>query len=158
MALLTKELVYEAIDLALPTIRELVKNHTWGPQGVVIGVVGKGLSKPVVHIMEELGPKDTWENSRGDPIDFADIAVGKARVSRRSGRSTRSVLNSSPWSLEENDYLYQGGSSEDSDLGIGASGAYGETDEACAFVVWNCIWLLCVRKITKMRDQGLNRL
>lgn len=155
MALLTTELVEESIGLALPTVRELVKNHTWGPQGVVIAVEGEGLSQPVVHIMEELGPEDTWKNTRGDPVDFIAIATGKARVARRNGSKIASVVINHPWSLEEGDYIYQGGVAEDTYMGIGASG---ETDEACAWVVWSCIWLLCARRIAEMREQGINRL
>ena len=156
--LLTEELVREGINLALPTVRALTEKYTWGPQGVVIVVDAKGLSEQFVFVMKELGPRDTWKNRKGEPVDFEMVARYKASLARRMGKSTESVVNNSPWSLDEGNYFYAGGAAEDSDLGVGASGAYGETDEACAWVVWNCIRLLCRRKIAEMREQGINRL
>ena len=43
MGILTRALVEKAVQLALPTIREVVKVHTWGPKGVVIVVDAEGL-------------------------------------------------------------------------------------------------------------------
>ena len=79
------------------------------------------------------------------------------RLSQRAHRR-RHILRRVADRLEEGDFIYQGGAAEDTDFGVGVSGAYGETDEACAWIVWNIIRLLCLRKIADMRDQGINRL
>ncbi|OGM19906.1 hypothetical protein A2955_04445 [Candidatus Woesebacteria bacterium RIFCSPLOWO2_01_FULL_37_19] len=156
--LLTEELVREAINLALPSVRELTAKHTWGPKGVAIVVDAKGLSAPFVFVMDELGPRGTWTNRKDEFIDFLQVARMKAQLARRYGSTTSSIIANHPWSLEEGEYLYPGGVAEDTDLGVGASGAYGDTDEACAWVIWNTILLVCKRKIAEMREQGINRL
>ena len=92
MNIVTPELVQEAIDLSLPTVRMLCKRDTWGPKGVVIAVFGKGLSTPVVYIMEELGARETWLDE-GKPIDFEEIALQKLRgASREETASSEGLL------------------------------------------------------------------
>lgn len=151
-------MVREAIGLALPSVRELVARYTWEPKGVAIVVDAKGLEKPFVFVMEELGPRESWTNRKGEFTDFLQVARMKAQLARRYGSSTSSIIANHPWSLEEGEYFYAGGVAEDTDLGVGASGAYGDTDETCAWVIWNSILLTCKRKIADMQAQGINRL
>lgn len=108
MSILTKGLVQRAIELALPTVRLLVKEHTWGPPGVVIAVDGKGLEEPVIYVMEELGPEADWEKRWGEGKNFRQVALEKLRVAARTGLTSRAVTTNHPWLLEEGDSLYIG--------------------------------------------------
>lgn len=155
--LLTEELVREAIQLALPSVREVVAKHTWGPLGVAIVIDAKGLEKPFLFAMDELGPRENWKNRKGEFSDFLEIARLKAQLAKRYGSPTSSIVASHPWSLEEGEFFYAGGVAEDTDLAVGASGAFGDTDEACAWIVFSIIQLLCKRKIAEMQAQGINR-
>lgn len=152
MSLLTEELVQEAIELALPTVRVLCKRYTWGPQGVVIGVAGKGLAAPYIYAMEELGPEDKWDSS------FYLIVAQKLQVSSRTGRTSHSVVSDKPWLLEEEDSFYRGGVAEDEGLAVAASGSHGEIDEVVAWIVFNLIAGLCQMKLKELRDQNINHL
>lgn len=154
---LTQKLVLKAIDQVLPALRNLVKNHTWGPLGLAIAVGGKGLKQPVVYIMEELGTEESWKEQWGDK-NFRKIAIKKMEVSLRTGKESGCVVINTPWQLESGDFIYQGGVAEDTDLAVGISGAHGGTDEACAWIVWNAIRLECLEKMAQMRDNKQNRL
>lgn len=154
MSLLTVDLVNEAIDLALPSVRAIAKRHTWSPEGVTIVVGGVGLDEPVEHVMEELGPEDTWSDRWGEHSDFRLYARKKMEVSLRTGRPSGEVVADAPWLLEEGDTFWQGGVAEDTSLAVGASGIYGEADEAIAWIVWNIIRMLCLLAIRRRRDAG----
>lgn len=160
MALLTEEVVKEAIKLALPTIQEILKEHTWGPKGVFILVQYKewGLTnRPYFHTMDELGPDTEWETRWGEGLNFRLIAREKLRVSLREGRPSREVVTNSPWALEKGDSLYGGAyAEEDKSLAVAVSGSYQEVDEAIARIVWNIIWMLCTRRIAELRKAGIN--
>ncbi len=144
--MLTEELVREAIKLALPTIRLLCEQDTWGPKGVVIAVSGEGILKPVIHIMDELGPNETWLDE-GKPIDFKEIALQKLRGASREGRTSHSIAQDKPWLLRSGDSLYRGAVAEDQGLAVAASGVHETMDEAIAWIVFNIIAALCHRRV-----------
>jgi len=158
MALLTRTLVREAIELSLPTIRETLSKYSWGPEGVVIAVDAKGLDKPFVYLMEELGPEEIWPEKWGEDKNFREIALNKAHIARVNGTTSFEVVNRTPWCLEQDDFLYQGGVAEDTDLGIGISGSYGVFDEGLAWGVWNLIVAICCYRVSEFQAAGLNRL
>ncbi|MEX1061670.1 MAG: hypothetical protein WEC39_00975 [Patescibacteria group bacterium] len=157
MGFLTKALIEEAIAYALPTVRMMILTHTWGPKGVVIAVDAKGIEEPVVVVMPELGPEAQWANEWPGK-NFQEIAIAKARLARRLGMSTRSAIANHLWSLEPGDYLYPGGVAENTDVGVGVSGAYGDTDESAAWVIWNLIYFLCSVKRFKMEEAGIKKI
>lgn len=153
MAILTEEVVREAVGLALPTVREILKGHTWGPRGVFILVQYKegGLTnRPYFHTMDELGPDTEWETRWGEGLNFRLIAHEKLRVSLHEGRPNREVVTHAPWGL------YGGAYAEDKSLAVAVSGSYPEVDEAIARIVWDIIWMLCARKIAELRKAGIN--
>ena len=155
MNIVTPELVQEAIDLSLPTVRMLCKRDTWGPKGVVIAVFGKGLSTPVVYIMEELGARETWLDE-GKPIDFEEIALQKLRGASREGRTSHSIAVDKPWLLETGDSLYRGAVAEDQGLAAAASGVHETMDETIAWIVLNIISGLCYKKVRELlTDQDI---
>ena len=156
MGLLTKDLVDEAISYCLPTIRLLVAAHTWGPKGVVIAVDGPGLDEPFVHVMAELGHEAQWADEWPGK-NFREIALTKLRLAKRSGTSTRKAVSEHPWLLEMGDYFYTGGVSE-AGLVVAASGAFGDTDEAIAWIVVNAIWLLCQERIQILQAADIKHL
>lgn len=160
MALLDLAVVKEAVRISLPSIRLAVAHYSWGPRGVTIGVDARGLEAPYVHIMDELGPQSEWDEryGAGSDRDFVRIALNKAAIARRYGKTSWAVVSQMPWLLEENDFLYRGGVAEDTDLAVGVSGSYGEIDEGMAWEVWNWIASLCNLKISELRKAGINRL
>lgn len=159
MALLTEEMVREAVELALPSIRAILENHTWGPKGVVIAVKYHGRSDrygydPYIHVMDELGPLGNSTKLWG--LDFVQVVLAKLEVSVRHGRPSREVVTNMPWALGVGDSLYGGAVAEDSHLAVAVSGSYQEVDEAIAWIVWNIVWMLCTRKIAELRETGVN--
>ena len=156
MALLDVNVVKEAVRLSLPTIRETLKAHTWGPKGVVIVVDAKELSEPFIHVMDELGPEEAWVKW-GDNTNFRQIALNKAAIARRHGTTSWHVVSQTPWKLEEGDFLYRGGVAEDTDMAVGISGTYGELDEALAWGVWNLIVGFCHLQVSELREAGVRR-
>lgn len=160
MSLLTQDLIERAIQLALPSVRQICAEYYWGPKGVAIAVAGKGIDDPpVVFVMPELlGPDgsidEKWKRGR----DFRDVAKSKMYMSLREGRPSWEVVNLTPWSLEHDEFLYQGGVAKDSNLAVGCSGSFGQVDEACAWIVYNCVALLCSLEIKKLQDQKVNQL
>lgn len=158
MALLTEDLVDQAVELSLPTMREVARKNTWGPKGVAIAVNAKGLDQPYLAVMDELGPMREWEEKWGEGRRFDLIALSKAHIARSNGTTSWEVVSQMPWLLEEGDFLYRGGVAEDTDLGVGVSGIYGEMDEALAWIVWNLIAGLCNLEITMLRKDKVNRL
>lgn len=149
MSLLTEVLVRKAIALVLPALPEIVKQNTWGPGGVAIAVDGNGLSEPVVFVMEELGDRATWKAIWN--ADFVDIALQKLSTAHAGGNTSFSVVNSFPWLLNKGDSFYQGAVATDRGLVVSVSGAYSETDEAIAWMVFHTIKLLCLRQIMSLR-------
>lgn len=156
--LIDEELVRGAIGLALPTVQQLVAEHTWGPKGVAIAVNWVGNKDPIIHIMDELGPEETWETTWGAGRNFRKVALQKLSTAMRGGNSSESVVRNHPWLLEEGDSFYTGAAAEDGGLAVSASGAYGDTDEAVAWIVWNIIRLLCLRRIADLQAKKINYL
>jgi hypothetical protein len=154
--IIDEELVRKAIAFALPTVRELVAANTWGPTGVVIAVGWQGLPEPIVHVMDELGQEDLWEERWGKGCNFREIALQKLSTALHGGNSSRSVVANHPWVLEEGDSFYTGASAEDGYLAVSASGAYGDTDETVSWIVWNIILLLCQRRIADLQSKEIN--
>ena len=157
MALLDINVVKEAVRLSLPTIRETLKAHTWGPKGVAIVVDAKGLEAPYVHVMYELGPEEAWVKW-GDNTNFRQIALNKAAIAPRYGTTSWHVVSQAPWMLEEGDFFYRGGVAEDTDLAVGIFGTFGEIDEALAWGVWNLIAGICSLQVSQRRELGVKRL
>jgi hypothetical protein len=155
--LLTEELVRKAIDIALPTIRLLVKEATWGPLGLVIIVDSDYLDKQVIYTMDELGPKETWSDRHEKDIDFEAIAQQKLNVARK-GLDSHVIVSERPWLLESGDSFYQGGVCPYWGLAIATSGAYGTTDCQCAKIIVAIITALCQAKINKFIDSGIGAL
>jgi hypothetical protein len=140
--ILKDELVREAIDLALPSIPRMIKRFGWGPEGVVIGVswVGRPLL-PLLHVMEELGPEETWEEKW--KYNFRELVLNKLSVILRAeGRATSEDILRKPWLLEEGDCLYVGAVIQDG-IAVAVSGAQEETDKAIAKIVLEEIFFLC---------------
>lgn len=161
MSLLTEALVREAIHLALPTIERILSNDycTWGPRGVAIVVNGKGLLGPVTHVAGDLNTDGTWSDKRtSEHWNFQQIALQKMLTASRGGAPSVDVVENKPWLLEEGDSFYQGAVAEDDGLIVAVSGAYGQTDQAIAWIIWNLIWMLCALSIRERRDRKLNRL
>jgi hypothetical protein len=146
--LLTKELIEEAIEIALPTIRLVVKAATWGPLGLVIGVESDDLEDQVIHRMEELGPKETWPEQYHQ--DFEEIVQQKLATARL-GFDSHIVVSEEPWLIQEGCSFYQGAAvSPSGKLRAAASGAYGTTDYRCAKIILEVIGALCSIKIVKL--------
>ena len=156
--IIDEELVRKAISFALPTVRELVAAHTWGPKGVVIAVSWTGCAEPVVHVMDELGLEENWEKEWGEGRNFRKTALQKLSTTLHGGASSRSVVANHPWLLEEGDSFYTGSAAEDGGLAVAASGAYGDTDETASWIVWNIILLLCQRRIADLQANKINHL
>lgn len=158
MRLVTKRMVLEAIDLALPTVRVLCAKYTWGPKGVVIAVSHLSLTQPYVYVMDELGPRESWQDTDGTPLDFQAIALRKLRVSSRTGHTSHDVITNKPWLLEGGDSLYRGAVAEDDGLAVAASGSHAEIDEMVSWTVFNLIAALCHMKIREIRRTGVNQI
>lgn len=156
-AILDAELVREAIDLALPSVRKIVAAHTWGPKGVVIAVRSTYLTDPVIHIMEELGDEESW-GMLWEGKNFREIALQKLSTALQGGTSSRNVVVNHPWLLVAGNSLYTGAVAEDTGLAVAASGAYGETDETVAWIVFNIIVLLCQRRVAQLQEKEINHL
>jgi len=156
--IIDEALVREAIGYALPTVRGLVATHTWGPEGVVIAVSWTGLEVPVVHVMDELGPEENWEKKWGKGRNFRLIALQKLSTAMRGGGASASVVRDHPWVLGEGDSFYPGAAAEDGHMAVAASGAFGDTDEAVSWIVWNIIRLLCLRRIADLQANNINHL
>jgi hypothetical protein len=145
-AILNDELIREAIGLALPSICLMIKRFNWGPQGVVIGVDWVERPKPpFLHVMEELGPEESWEEKW--KYNFRELVFNKLSVILRAGgRATSEDIILKPWLLKEGDCLYAGGVIEDG-IAVVASGACEETDKAISKDVLNKIQFLCEVKL-----------
>lgn len=156
--IINEELIQEAIEFALPTVRALVAKHTWGPKGVVIAIIWPGKENPFVYSMEELGPRESWENVWGKGMDFRIIALQKLSTSQRGGSPSAEVVLNHPWLLQKGDSFYTGAVAEDDGLIVATSGAFGDTDETISWIVWNIILLLCRRKIAVLKEQKINSL
>jgi hypothetical protein len=154
LKILTKELVLEAIDLALPSIRPTVAANTWGPLGLVIAVSEKSLTDPVVYVMEELGSEESWAE-KWEGKNFRKIALQKLLTSLHGEASSREVVANYPWLLDEGDSLYVGAIFVKG-LAITASGAFGDTDEEASWEVFRKIQLLCRRRIAELQEKGIN--
>lgn len=155
-SILTMEIVQEAIDLALPSIRAICQSYNWGPQGVVIAVGGNIFDQPFVYVMDELGPRVTWKE-RYEGCDFEEIALEKLEGALRTGRPNVELIRT-PWRLRLGDSFYQGAVAEDTDLAVAVSGSYEEIDEACARIVWNFITAICTRRFKELQKQDVTRL
>jgi hypothetical protein len=152
VALLTKNLVEEAIDLALPSVRAIAAKHHWGPKGVYITVSGRGIKKPIVRCVDI-----TNEEMRKYKKNFREIALQKLAPATREGRTSNSLAGDFPWLLDYGESIYDRGAvSEGPGLTVSVSGLYGEADEAIAWIVWNIIRMLCLLFIKRGRDAGEN--
>jgi len=154
MAFLNEDLVEKAVQLCLPSIRDVCAQHTWGPKGVVIAVMGKGMVCPYVHVMKELGDKSDWKTRWGDDSDFEAIALSKVNQAWNNSMSNRTIVGDFPWLLENGDTLYTGSACESSGLAVAVSGSHEYVDEAVSWVVWNVIRMLCLAKVQGLKDQG----
>lgn len=156
--ILTKELVLEAIDMALPTIRLAAKAATWGPEGFVIRVESEELKEPVVYLMEELGDPEKWGELYEKDLDFF-LVVEQKIATARLGRDSHLIVSEEPSALVTGCSLYEGAAiSPSGKLKVGLSGAYGFTDRRCANIVMQCIEILCAYKVQLLRDDGKNHI
>ncbi|MEX1068589.1 MAG: hypothetical protein WD940_01905 [Patescibacteria group bacterium] len=152
MTLLTRKLIEEAIDLAIPSIRAIAQSYHWGPQGVYVAVTGRGLKEPIVRCVDI-----TNAEMRELKRDFRAIALQKLAPAAREGRTSNSLVGDFPWLLDFGDSLYDRGAvSEGPGLAVAVSGLYGEADEAIGWIVWNIIRMLCLLAVKRDRDDGVN--
>jgi len=152
VALLTRILVEEAIDLALPSVRAIARNYNWGPQGVYIAVAGRGLKEPVVRCVDI-----TNAEMREYKMNFREIALQKLAPAAREGVTSNTAVADFPWLLELGDSIYERGAvAEGPGLAVAVSGLYGESDEAIGWIVWNIIRMLCLLCIKRGRDTDEN--
>lgn len=140
--ILDEKLVREAIDLALPSITKMIKRFGWGPEGVVIGVDWAERSKlPFLHVMEELGPEETWEAKW--KYNFRELALNELSVILRAeGRATSEDILRKPHLLEEGDCLYAGAVIQDG-IAVATAGGCEETNKAISKIVLEEIFFLC---------------
>ena len=152
MALLTKSLIDEAIDLAIPSIRAIAAKYHCGPKGVCIAVAGRGIEEPIVRCVDI-----TDEEMSKNQKNFRKIALQKLSPAAREGRTSNSLVGDYPWLLDYGESIYDRGAvSEGPGLAVAVSGLYGESDEAIGLIVWNIIRMLCLLCIKRGRDTDEN--
>lgn len=148
MYVFSKEVGELAIEMALPTIRAMAPMASWGPKGVVIGLDGPGLKKPVIRVMEELATDPEYRDRVGD---FTDNVLAKLRPVKRAGCPSGHMLHVDPAGLEGDDSLYRGSAVLGS-LRAATSGFYGEADEYVAWIVLHCAQFICLMISKHMRE------
>lgn len=156
--ILTEDLVREALLLAAPSIKAILrgkeKPKTSGARWVAVAVSGPGLAQNVW----EVGDVGKWH---GDPPaelpSFHGVALAKLEVALATGRPSREVVSGSPWNFKQGQYLY-GGSTISDGLAVAASGAYSETDEGIAEMVLAIITMLCRLERRRMLEAGIKQI
>lgn len=150
-ALLTKEIVEKAIEISLPTIRNMVEVGGWGPKGVVILIDGPGLNEPFYYAMDELGPENEWVQKWG--AHFGAIAHQKLAATE-TGMSSAEINAMEPWMITGIMSLHRGGvtKGKSGKLRGSASGAKGPTDVAIVELVLTAVALLCHLKRDRLYE------
>jgi hypothetical protein len=151
VGILSEDLVYEAIQLAMPSIIAIGDRYSADGHGVVIMVAGSGIDQ---LSYETPGLKT---DHRSDWEKFSEIAVGKLTVTIKYGSSSFDVVEHTPWVLEKGDCLYQGAVGDHS-LAVAVSGLRSQVDEGIASVIWSIIAMLCKMEVRTFRGNKEERL
>ncbi|HMI09194.1 MAG TPA: hypothetical protein VK497_02240 [Candidatus Saccharimonadales bacterium] len=98
---LTKKMVGQAIDMAMPSIdfvlRTVAKRHAGHLR--VSTVVNGGWETIATR---DFGDRSTWQH------EYEEHATGKEEISQRTGKSSRAVQSMYPELLEHDDTVYYG--------------------------------------------------
>ncbi|HSK08549.1 MAG TPA: hypothetical protein VK911_03170 [Vicinamibacterales bacterium] len=152
--MLTRELVEEAVGLALPAIEAALRRP---------GVSGEGVLHIVVLNPQAAAPgavfEDAilYEHSVGDPArwgaDYRGFARGKAALAWRTRCDTHVIQELRPHLLRPGDTLLWGGVVREG-LVVAASGAHPWFDEAFANAVAGFILAIAQERARAAREQG----
>lgn len=137
--IITKEMVKKAIELVRPTAEAILNTEgtTWGPKWM-IGYV----RVPELNTIRAIfGNRTSWDEGWGEEKDFSEVAIDKIDAAARTGIDTSAIVALAPWLLEEGEYLYAGGVSEEG-IAVSMSGAKGRADEAIASILLSTIKML----------------
>lgn len=157
MRILTKTMIELGIKFARPSAEKILntKGTTWGPRWVKGWVA---VRDSAWRISFTFGARnDDWKPEWGGYKDFAKIAHAKLEVALREGMSTRLVVATQPWRLEEGEYLYPGGVTR-GNICVAVSGANAATDEGIAEMVLSAIIMLAQQTTSERLRTGNNKI
>ena len=143
--LLVVEDIAEAIGLVSPIVEEMLNKpkNVWGPHHVCVVVAVPGIRHRQVFFLGKT--EEAWDEGWGPKRDFAQIAKQKLKAALREGCATSELADKYPWAFQKGEFLWPGGISVHG-LGVGVSGAMGETDERIAWIVFRKIQELAINK------------
>lgn len=157
--LLSKELIFEALELAKPSIIKMFETpgFIWGPRAIAVAVVSdRFLSEPVTLTVGH--PEQyTWDSEEwGDPKELPPIALWKATMSHQFGVPTSHLAHLYPHVLLRGGlYRYAGGVPGPLNaFSIGSSGAQGRGDEFASNVLIDAIMALAHTEVDAAVKEG----
>ena len=134
--IITPDMVLEAIELARPTIEQLLEmpKATWGPKWIDFVLVIPGFYNPITTT---IGTKTTWDPNWGEwkpehgPNEgcFQHIACYKTDKCLQYKMSTREIIATIPWAFQKGDLMYIGGIYCGGGMAMSGSGATADADE-----------------------------
>lgn len=144
----------EAITIVRPAVEAMLRRPetNWGPDWVAVGVDHPDFEEPVIVV---IGEELWWDTvAWGEEKDLRAIAQEKMDLAGREGMPTGMIVACYPERLRPGDTTYQGGYAEEAGgLRTAASGAYGQTDEGIARMIFGVIQMLCQLEVRRMKER-----
>lgn len=161
--LLSEEVVQVAFDLAQPSIENLFSSRNtsrlnrYKKRNVVCVCVFRLRSYESANFDNDIIAQMTYGNQASHewPHPFDDVAKGKGRVSWRTRRSSRDVLENSPGLFHLGEFKFPGSNVFCGAFGVSASGLEPEDDEMAADLVaapLTCFYHRFTRALSEQSD------
>lgn len=149
-AFLTDKLARQALAICTPSIEALLQIEGVRRSALYVVILKPGSEEILASGSFGTMPRGIW------PHPFENIALGKARLSQRTGMDTAMVLQFHAHLLVEGDPKYAGGVNRHG-IPVGASGIQSYLDVLVAGMVADTCQALCQHALqTIIEDEALN--
>lgn len=144
--LLTSDVAEQAVERVLPIYEAMCEAGAFKRTGHFAIVVGTHDGNTFNHLFgKQIGEVRDWEHP------YFRIAVSKAEITARTGRSSREAHEVAPWLLEQGDTLYWGSAIEDN-IVVACSGVQPWYDEMLSKMIIAAIKAICTELVLAKRD------